>query len=159
MSYPAYYGRPAIVAGYRRASAPASVHIVALFQYLGGLLTLLAAGGVAVLTFAGRRAFDERRIQIPDDIQRGLTGMGLVISIALAVVAIVWLVIARKLQTGRQWARITVLILSVLSIAGTVYDAWQLQDRQLLPGLALPLIYVLLLNTRAARAWFRSGSW
>jgi hypothetical protein len=159
MSYPAYYGQPAMVASYRRPSAPPSVHIVALFQYLGGLLTLLAAAAVMLLTFAGRRAFDERRIQIPDSVQQGLTGLGVVIAVALAVVALLWLVIARKLQTGHQWARIAVLVLSVLSIAGTGYDAWRFDDRQMLYGLVLPVLEVLLLNTRAARSWFRWGRW
>ncbi len=61
VSYPAYYGRPALVAGYRRATAPASVHIVALFQYVGGLLTLLAATGVVLLSYGRGRVLDEQR--------------------------------------------------------------------------------------------------
>jgi hypothetical protein len=159
MSYPGYYGRPAMVARYHRSTAPPSVHIVALLQYLGGLLTLLAAFAVAVLTFAGRRAFDERRIQIPAEVEQGLTGAGAIIAGALAVVALLWLVIARKLQRGRQWARVTVILLSVLSIASTAYEVWRLDDRQLLPGLALPVIYLVLLNTRAARSWFAEHHW
>jgi hypothetical protein len=159
MGYPAYYGRPAMVARYHRSTAPPSVHVVALLQYVGGLLTLLAAAGVALLTFAGRNAFDERRIQVPAEVQQGLTGAGGIIAGALGVVALLWLVIARKLQRGRQWARITVLMLSVLSIAATAYDVWRLADRQLLPGLAFPVLYLLLLNTRAARSWFRAGYW
>jgi hypothetical protein len=159
MSYPAYYGRPATVARYHRGTAPPSVHIVALFQYLGGLLMVLATVGVGVLTFAGRRAFDDQRIQIPDEVERGLTGAGVIITVALGIVALIWLVVARKLQSGQQWARTTVLMLSVLSIAATAYDAWHAQDRQILIGLALPLLYILLLNTRAARSWFRWGTW
>jgi hypothetical protein len=159
MSYPAYYGQPAMVAGYHRATAPPSVHIVALLQYLGGLLTLLGAVGVAVLTFAGRRAFDEHRIQIPAEVEQGLTGAGAIIAGALALVALLWLVIARKLQRGRQWARVTVLLLSLLSIAGTAYEVWRLGDQQLLPGLALPVLYLVLLNTRAARSWFAGHYW
>jgi hypothetical protein len=158
MSYPTYYGYPALVARAHR-SAPPSVHVVALLQYLGGLLTLLAAIAVAVLTVGGQAALDRRRVQIPADIQQGLTGAGFVIAGALAFVAVLWLVIARQLQTGRQWARITVLLLSVLSIAATVYDWYQLHDRELLPGLVLPVLFLLLLNTRAARSWFRGHYW
>jgi len=158
MSYPAYYGTPALVARAHR-SAPPSVHVVALLQYLGGLLTLLAAIGVAVLTLGGRAAFDRSRVQVPAQVEQGLTGAGLVIAGALAIVAILWLVIARKLQTGEQWARVTVLLLSVLSIAGTAYGVWRFEDQQALPGLVLPLLYVLLLNTRAARSWFRGHYW
>lgn len=158
MSYPAYYGYPALVARPHR-SAPPSVHVVALLQYLGGLLTLLAAIAVAVLTVGGRAALDQRRVQVPAEIEQGLTGAGFVIAGALAVVAVLWLVIARQLQTGHQWARITVLLLSVLSVAGTGYDWYQLHDRQLLPGLVLPVLFLLLLNTRAARSWFRAHYW
>jgi hypothetical protein len=68
-------------------------------------------------------------------------------------------VIARQLQRGQQWARMTVLMLSVLSIAASSYEVWRLGDRQLLPALVLPLLYLLLLNTRAARTWFRAGYW
>lgn len=160
MSYPAYYGAPAMVArAHHRRTAPPSVHIVALLQYLSGLLTLLGAAGIAMLTYAGRRAFDERRIQIPAELEQGVTGAGGLIAGALGVVALLWLVIARKLQRGEQWARITVLMLSVLSIAGTAYQVWQSRDQQLLVGLVLPVLYVLLLNTRAARSWFRWRYW
>ncbi|TML21678.1 MAG: hypothetical protein E6G35_17200 [Actinobacteria bacterium] len=159
MSIPAYYGRPALVARYHRGTAPPSVHVVALLQYVGALLTLLAAAGVALLTFGGRLALDRRRIQLPANVEQGLTGAGAIIAGALAMVALLWLVIARKLQRGRQWARITVILLSLLSIAGTAYQAWQFADRQLLPGLALPILYVLLLNTRAARSWFKGHYW
>jgi hypothetical protein len=158
MGYPAYYGTPALVARPHR-SAPPSVHVVALLQYLGGLLTLLAATGVAALTVGGHAVLDRRRIQIPADIEQGVTGAGLVIAGALTIVALLWLVIARKLQTGQQWARITVILLSLLSIAGTAYSAWRLHDQRPLPGLVLPALYLLLLNTRAARSWFRGHYW
>jgi hypothetical protein len=157
MSYPAYYGRPATVAGYRRHTAPASVHVVALFQYLGGLATLAVAAlaGLIAAKTTGNMPID----RIPDTVRRGLAGGSLIIAIALFVIAVLWLVIARKLQTGRGWARGTVLVLSALSIAGTLYDFWLGRDPQILAGLALPLLYVLLLNTHAARSWFRRGLW
>ncbi len=122
MGYPAYYGRPALVANYRRATAPASVHLVALFQYIAGLLGLLAAAGIVLLLYGHGRVIDDQ-------------------------------------QRGQQWARITVLALSLLSIAATAYDAWRFQDRTVLIGLAPPLLYLLLLSTRAARSWFRYGTW
>jgi hypothetical protein len=158
MGSPAYYGMTALVARPHR-SAPPSVHVVALLQYLGGLLTLLAAIGVGLLTLGGRDVFAQSRVQVPAQVEQGLTGAGLVIAGALGIVAVLWLVIARKLQTGQQWARVTVVLLSVLSIGGTLYDAWRFGDRQVLPGLALPVLYLLLLNTRAARTWFRGHYW
>ena len=41
-----------------------------------------------------------------------------------AMVALLWLVIARKLQRGRQWARITVILLSLLSTTRGYLQAW-----------------------------------
>jgi len=84
---------------------------------------------------------------------------GWVMAAGLGIVALMWLIIARSLQRGQQWARITVLTLSVLSIAATGYDAWHFQDSQVLVGIALPVLYVMLLSTRAARSWFRWGTW
>jgi len=75
------------------------------------------------------------------------------------VLALMWLIIARSLQRGQQWARMTVLTLAMLSIGATLYESWRYQDEQVLLGLVLPLLYVALLCTRAARAWFRWGTW
>jgi hypothetical protein len=88
-----------------------------------------------------------------------VAGGGLVIPITLAVLGLVWLVIARSLQRGRQWARITVLMLSVLAIADVVYDRWRWHDPHVLVGLALPGLQVLLLDTAVSRSWFRDGVW
>ena len=158
---PAYYGRPALVAGYRRARAPASVHLVALTQYVAGLAALLAAGGVVLLLYGRGRVLDEQRMRIPDTVQRRvLQGQaGLVMAVATALIAVLWLVIARSLQHGQQWARLTVLMLSLLAVAATGYEAWRLRTVPALAGPALPLLYLLLLNTRAARSWFRWGAW
>ncbi len=161
MGYPAYYGRPALVANYRRATAPASVHLVALFQYIAGLLGLLAAAGIVLLLYGHGRVIDDQRMQIPEAVRNRIVRgqAGLVMAGGLAVVALTWLIVARALQRGQQWARITVLALSLLSIAATAYDAWRFQDRTVLIGLAPPLLYLLLLSTRAARSWFRYGTW
>ena len=154
MGYPAHYGRPAMVANYRRVTAPASVHLVALCQYVAGLLVLLGAAGHG-------RIIDENRIQVPPAVRERIAdGQAVtVMAVGLAVLALMWLIIARSLQRGQQWARMTVLTLAMLSIGATLYEAWRYQDEQVLLGLVLPLLYVALLCTRAARAWFRWGTW
>jgi hypothetical protein len=161
MSYPAYYGRPAMVANYRRVTAPASVHIVALFQYVAGLLVLLAGAGIIMLRYGHGRIIDENRIQVPQAVRDRIVGgqAGWVMAAGLGVLAVMWLIIARSLQRGQQWARMTVLTLAMLSIGVTLYEAWRFRDGPVLIGLALPLLYVLLLSTRAARSWFRWGTW
>jgi hypothetical protein len=161
MAYPAYYGRPALVAGYRRPRAPASVHVVALFQYLGGLLALFAATGVILFMYGHGKVLDEQRVRIPELVRRRIVEgeAGLVMAVATAIVALVWLIVARALQRGQQWARITMLMLSLMAVAGTGYDAWLLRRPQVLAGLAGPVLFLTLLNTRAARSWFRWGTW
>jgi hypothetical protein len=158
MGHPAYYGQPALVAPYRRRRhAPPSVHLVALLQYLGALGTLLLSGLVALISARATRNLPMDRV--PESVRRGLEGGGFVIAVALAVVGLLWFLIAVKLQRGRGWARGTVIVLSLLSLAGTALDVWQAADPRVLAGAALPVIYVLLLNTRAARSWFRYHTW
>ncbi|HKT04211.1 MAG TPA: hypothetical protein VJT31_32200 [Rugosimonospora sp.] len=159
MSYPAYYGQPATVAGYRRRSgAPASVHVVAFFQYLGALATLAAAVLVALIARHATGTLPVDRI--PESVRTGLAANGsLVIAGTLGVLGLLWLLVARKLQRGRQWARVTVLTFSVLSLAGTAYNFWLGRQPDVLAGVVLPLLFVLLLSTRAARSWFRYGTW
>jgi hypothetical protein len=155
MGHPAYYGRPALVARYS-SHPPAGVQVIALVQYLGGLL-VIAAAAVAMLIARGvtRYAAVER---IPGPVREGVAGGGLVIPITLAVLGLFWFVIAHNLEHGRQWARMTMVMLSVLGAAGVGYDAWRSRHAEVLLGLALPLVYLTLLNTRAARTWFRYGS-
>jgi hypothetical protein len=149
-----YTGRPALVAPYRRRGAPPSVHAVALFFYLAALVSLVAGAVAAALTLTDAHPPDGA-MPVPDSVRRGLAGGGLVIAVALVVVATVWLVIARRLQLGAAWARVVVLLLSLLGVLGTGYAAWHARDIQVLAGLGPPLLYLLLLNTRAARSWFR----
>jgi len=155
MGRPAYYGRPALVARVPW-HPPVGVQLVALVQYLSALL-IIAGAGLATLIARGvtRYAVVER---IPEPVRQGVAGGGLVIPIALAVLGVSWFVVARGLESGRQWARTTVLIISVLGAAGIGYAAWRLRDPDLLLGLALPLLYLTLLNTRPASIWFRYGT-
>ncbi len=156
MSRPAYVGRPALVARYRHY-APAPVQVVALIQYLLALCTIVATVlATLIVVRAGSKVGGDR---LPDSVRRGVAGGGLVIPITLAVLGLVWLAIARSLQRGGQWARITVLMLSVLAIAGIVYDRWRSHDPHVLAGLALPALQVVLLDTAVSRSWFRDGVW
>lgn len=152
MSRPAYYGRPALVAPYRPPHTPASVVMVALLQYLGSLLTLVAAG-VATLVVRGV-ARNPAVDRVPEPIRRGIAGGGPVIPVTLAVLGVVWLVIAHHLLGGRPWARYTMLMLSLLGFAGTLYEAWLSHDRRVVAAATLPLLFLALLNTEGARRWF-----
>lgn len=141
-----------------RLSAPASVHLVAILQYLGGLLGLLGAGLIAVLAFAGSRYADDP--DLPADARNLIAGGGILLAGVVAFVALFAILLGRKLQRGRQWARVLVLTLSAVNLLGAVYAVFAQDLRtQALPALVGPVCYLVLLNTRAARSWFRHGTY
>jgi hypothetical protein len=134
-----------------RRSAPASVHLVAIIGYLGGLALL--AAGVAAGTYAlGGHRYVAGQLGV--DLS-AVTGAGLAVGALLLFGSLLTLVLARKLQRGRQWVRVLVLALAAVSIAGTLYDGLVGPGTaNVLLGLVFPVIYAVLLNTPAARSWF-----
>lgn len=159
-SHPQYVARaPAMPSdAYRgRRSAPLSVHVIAILQYVGGFAALLAAAlvGYAAVTVS-RAAPSEYDVIGPEGAAR-LFGL---VAVIVAVVGLVAILLGRKVQRGRQWARVLVLILSVLSLAGVVVSIAAEQTESLSGfGLVYPLLCLFLLNTRAARSWFRWHTW
>jgi hypothetical protein len=136
-----------------RRSAPASVHLVAMIGYLAGLALIAAGVGAWVFSLGGGQSLDPGRYgQLVGELRRlGLPGGALLAFAGLLVMAV-----SRKVQRGRQWVRLLVVVLSALSIAGTLYDGLVGPGTtNVLLGLVLPVIYVVLLNTSAARSWFR----
>ncbi len=72
----------------------------------------------------------------------------------VAVVGIIAIWLGRKVQVGRNWARIILIVLNVLSLAGTAYNV--ITERTVdvtIGGVILPVLCLILLNTRAARSW------
>jgi hypothetical protein len=135
-----------------RMRAPLGVHIVAVLQYVTGLVLLLAALAIGVVTFRDGRVGDT---ELPESVRSAVTGMGLAIAAFCAVLGLFALMIGRRLQRGRQWARLLVIVLSALSLAANVYSLVTTGLADPLSGLVLPSLYLVLLNTRAARDWFR----
>jgi len=135
--------------GYVHRSAPASVRTVTIAHYLGGVTLLVLA---ALMVVATRHGFGDT---VPELVRTAALPGAAVFAVAgLLVIAI-----GRKLRRGRQWARVLVLVLSVLSAAGTLYDGLLAAGtRSNAFGLVFPVLYLILLNTPAARAWFREGS-
>lgn len=146
------YPQPPYPAPYQqRRSAPASVHLVAVLFYLAGTVALLGAAGVAVLAAGVAGAPD----QLPQEAADYVTAGGFIAAAVLALLALVYFVFGRKLQRGRQWARVIVLILSTFAILGAVLQLVVTSEPTTAAGGVVPLLFVLLLNTSAARAWFR----
>jgi hypothetical protein len=134
-----------------RTTAPLSLHVVAIFQYLGGLAML----GVAAL-FAVAMSDVVAQWDVPlGNRAPDLTGLVAVGVAVFAVVGLVAIVLGRKVQRGRNWARVLLSVLNGLSLASV---AWQVYSTGLLNAsaivsLALPALSLILLNTRAARSW------
>ncbi|MET7420244.1 hypothetical protein [Dactylosporangium sp. NPDC005555] len=153
MAYSAYPAYPQQQAYAMRTTAPASLHVVAIFQYLGGLLTL---GVAALFVFAA----SEFSAQFGDRL--GTYGSTLTPAVAVVVgvftlIGLTAIVLGRKVQRGRNWARIVLIVLNVLSLASV---AWQVYSTSPLTpstivSAAFPALFLILLNTRAARSWCR----
>ena len=153
--YSAYpgYGTPYPV----RHSAPASIHTVAIIQYIGGFFALLAAGLLALVAFGGASRYSSEIDRYGDLSRTGLTTVATLFGVMAGIVAVVGLIaiwLGRKLQRGRNWARIILIILNVLSVAGTAYNVVTNQTVDItLGGVIIPVLCLILLNTRAARSW------
>jgi hypothetical protein len=151
--YPAYpdpYGAPPPPPAPPRA--PVGVHIVAVLQYLTGIVLVLAAVAIGVVTFNDGRIGDT---ELPGSVRGAVTGAGLAIAALCLVAGLIAIAIGRRVHRGRQGARVLVLVLSALSLAMNVYSLVTTGVADPLSGLVLPTLYLVLLNTRAARDWFR----
>ena len=140
-----------------RTTAPVSLHVVAIFQYLGGLVML---GIAALFGLAASDMLD----RYGDRLGADTTGVAPVIAVVVtsfAVVGLIAIVLGRKVQRGRNWARVVLIllnVLSVLSVAWQTYTTSQFTAATIV-SLAVPVLFLILLNTRAARSWCRYGTY
>ncbi|WP_033345714.1 hypothetical protein [Catenuloplanes japonicus] len=145
---------PAPVQQPMRRSAPPSVHTLAFLQYLGGLIQLAAA--VAVVLLPTSELFETPGLAInPAQLEQA----SYVVAGMLAIGALISFTIGRKLQRGRQWARVLVMIFSIIPVVAVAAQIAMTGDPTSAAGLLGPALYLLLLNTRAARSWFRYHTW
>jgi hypothetical protein len=138
-----------------RRSGPASIQVVAIIQYLGGLLTLLLAGLLVLVAAGGAARLQSDFDRLTDGQVDSLTAVVFVLAGFVGFIGLCAIILGRKLQTGRNWARIILIILNLLSVAGSVYNllAQNRQDGGYVIGLAIPVLCLILLNTPAARSW------
>jgi hypothetical protein len=147
-----------------RRSAPPGVHVIAILQYLSGFVTLAAA---ALLTWAAiavaNGTYDSTDAGIAGDwfdADAAAAVFGVVAGIT-ALFGLIAIILGRKLQRGRQWARVIMIMLSVLSLIGLAASVAITQTLTVadLASVAYPVLCLILLNTRAARSWFRYHTW
>jgi len=105
------------------------VQATAILLYAGGAITLLSALVGAV---RGRPA-----------------------ALLYAVLGALYLLLARKIQLGRPWARRTVLVLCVIGLALGLLRLAAAGPQGALWSVGSPVVYAVLLFTPPARAWFR----
>ena len=150
---PTGYGYPPMAPPRRRT--PAEVHVCAALLYATGAVTL-AAGLVVGIASVSTDALASVALPVVD--ARAAAGVGVAIGVLMVVIGFATLVVARKVQRGRQWARVLVQVLSGLSLAATVAALVGEGQPDALTGFVLPVLCLILLNLPAVRDWFRYGS-
>ncbi len=136
-----------------RTTAPVSLHVVAVFQYLGGLAML---GVAALFAVAASDVMAEWGGRIGTRSTTATSIIGVVVAV-FAAVGLTAIILGRKVQRGRNWARVVLILLNVLSLASVAWQAYSTSPLtpSTVAGAAFPLLFLLLLNTRAARSWCR----
>lgn len=84
----------------------------------------------------------------------GLAVGALVRAAVYAVLGGFYLVLGRKVQQRRPWARRVVLVICAIGIALAVVHLIGSGVAAAVTALAWPVVYAILLSGRAARAWF-----
>ena len=143
-----------------RRSAPVSVHVVAILQYIGGAAALVGAVLSVILGEVVRRRPIDPNVDVVS--AEGMALFMWIVAGFLAFCGIVAIVLGRKAQRGRQWARVVLIMLNVLSIFAVAYESVTdtfATGTRTLPSLIVPVLYLVLLNTRAARSWFRAHTY
>ncbi|MFC8618792.1 hypothetical protein ACFT9M_20590 [Micromonospora purpureochromogenes] len=77
---------------------------------------------------------------------------------ALALFGLLYFGLGWGVQHGRRWARRTLLVLCAVGVAFATLRLVAGGVPQALGDLLWPVVYAVLLNTEAARAWFRRPS-
>lgn len=134
-----------------RRRAPAEVHLAAFLLYITGVVLLF----VAVAALAVR--LDDRRVEgryLPVGTSDWVSTLSLPIAALAAVGALAAFVIGRRVHRGRQWARLFVLAVSALGLGLNGFMLVKAGFADPLTGLVLPVLYLALLNTRAARDFY-----
>jgi hypothetical protein len=139
------------------------VHVIAILQYVAGAVTLAFAALVAwAAVMVGTGTYQDVNSPFADDLisDRGAATAFGVIAGVMTLVALITIVLGRKIQRGRQWARVILLMLSVLSLLGVGLSIALAQRVDVSAGsLFYPVLCLILLNTGAARTWFRYRTW
>jgi hypothetical protein len=137
-----------------RRTAPLSVHAVAVLQYLGGALAWFVTAFAVVLAVQSARQEPHPSSDLIHP--QVFAAMMAIAAGVLGICGLVAFVLGRKLQRGREWARVVLIVLNVLSAlavaAETVTGPRAIEH---LVALVVPGLYLVLLNTGAARAWCR----
>jgi hypothetical protein len=138
----------------RRPASIVAGTVLVLLSALAGLVVLIGV----VLLWDTLQASLESEDVIEADAGGGAAALVAIVAIA-AVGPVVDLVLAAFVFVGRNWARVTVMLFSTLTIAST-FVAWWAQGEEITLGgtfvsLAVDILLLLALSSRSAAAYSR----
>lgn len=137
--------------------APASVRAVFWLVIVQAVLGLAVGLPVAYLS---KDAILAQQPTTPGLDQEAVWSAGFAIGVVVAIgSALLWLLFAVKLREGRNWARLTMIVLSVISLVYTPVNllgsaaASPAVLLSSLPGLAITVVILVLLARDPAKSW------
>ncbi|MQA77575.1 MAG: hypothetical protein GEV10_03675 [Streptosporangiales bacterium] len=137
--------------------APASVRAVFWLVIVQAVLGLAVGLPVAYLS---KDAILAQQPATPGVDAEAVWSAGFAIGVVVAIgSALMWLLFAVKLKEGRNWARITMIVLSVISLVFTPINllntagATPVVLLSSLPGLVITVVILVLLARDPAKSW------
>lgn len=139
----------------RRPGAVTASYVIWLIGAILSLIGAIFALFVGILALTGGAVFG------------GIAGAAvgsviLIFSIFVFVVAIIELVIVNRMRDGRNWARVTLTVLGILSLLGTVLPwftgGWSSSSSWNFVGIVVLLLAIILMYVPGANAYFRAST-
>jgi hypothetical protein len=134
-----------------RRRAPTEVHLAAALLYFTALFLCFAAVAFAAATYADGRVAGT---DLPETAREWGAQLGLPMAALAVVGALAAFVVGRRVHKGRRWARLFVIVVSLFGLGLNGFMLVRTGFADPLTGLVLPVLYLALLNTRAARDFF-----
>lgn len=143
-----------------QGQAPKGVKVISVLDWIGGIGAILF--GIFVFVLSLLPWGGQGKIEIPEGVNfnislETLRILGLVLGVILVILGIVLIFVAINIKRGKNWARITQIILSSLSILFGILGLFTGNFRGLITSATIPalIVYYLLFNQEAKQFFTR----